>query len=455
VVIGANLRALGIARSLGRRGVATWLLHEPGDDPVARLSRYAGRTLPAPIGAAAQRCSALVDLAAAHGLRGWSLFATGDESALAVAGEQQRLADHFALLSAGRDAVAEVYSKRRTYALVQRIGLAHPRTWYPRTAAQVAALDCSFPAIVKPDVKASDNRFTRAKAWRVDDRGALLAGWRDAVSLVGSDATIVQELVPGPGQTQYSFAALCREGVAVAHLTARRTRQYPRDFGHSSSLVETVDEPRVEEQGRALIAALAWTGLIEVEFKRDPRDGRDLVLDINPRVWTWHSLGARAGVDFAYLAWRLSQGLPVTGSRAVLGVRWVRLATDLPSAWGALRAGELGPVEWAKSLRRPRQGALWAADDPVPAMVDPALVAWRTIWRGGTASERERVHRRRDPRDLLAGEARMHRQRDDPAGESFADRQTLPGGRGVGGRPVDRDRIVDSRTDLLRRQVRP
>ena len=38
LVIGANLRALGIARSLGRRGVQTWLLHERGSDGVARMS---------------------------------------------------------------------------------------------------------------------------------------------------------------------------------------------------------------------------------------------------------------------------------------------------------------------------------------------------------------------------------------------------------------------------------
>ena len=417
LVIGANLRALGIARSLGRRGIATWLLHEPGDDPVARVSRYAARTLPAPGGDAAQHAAGLRQIADQHGLRGWTLFATGDESAAAVARQRRTLTDRFALASPDWEAVSQAYSKRRTHELAQRIGVPYPRTWYPQTPAAAAGVDCRFPAIVKPDVKACDNRFTRAKAWRVDDRAVLVDRWREAASLVGAEATIVQELVPGDGGAQYSFAALCDDGIPVAHLTARRTRQYPRDFGHSSSLVETVNEPRVEELGRAVVAALRWIGLVEVEFKRDPRDGRYLLLDINPRVWTWHSLGARAGVDFPYLAWRLSQALPIVAPRASPGVRWVRLATDIPSAWGAWRAGELTPLGWAYSLQRPREGAVAAADDPLPAIVDPALVAWRTLRRAG-GSGRELAHRLRGPRDLLVGDTRVHRQRDDLLGES-------------------------------------
>lgn len=193
---------------------------------------------------------------------------------------------------------------------------------------------------------------------------------------------------------------------------------------------------------------------VEVEFKRAPRDGRYLLLDINPRVWTWHSIGARAGVDFAYLAWRLSQALPIVAPRASPGVRWVRLATDIPSAWEAWRAGELTPRGWAHSLQRPRQGAVAAADDPLPSIVDPALVAWRTLRRAGAGSGRELVHRLRSSRDLLVGDARVHRQRDDPLGGVLADRETTVERGGVGRRPVNRDRIVDCGGDPARRQVR-
>jgi D-aspartate ligase len=397
LVVGSNLRALGIARSLGRRGVECWLVSSRQDDPVARVSRFAARSLRVP-GDSLSVADTVLSLGARHRLDGWALFPTDDEPAAALARAYEPLAERFALSFPDWDAFRYAYDKRLTHCVAQTVGVAYPWTRYPRNLVEVAELECPLPVILKPSSKPQDNRFTRAKAWRASDRAALVAGWAEAAGLVGPAGLIVQELIPGGGEEQYSFASLCQEGVALASLLARRTRQYPRDFGHSSSLVETVEAPEVERLGRLIVEALRWTGLIEIEFKRDPRDGEYKLLDINGRVWTWHALGARAGVDFPYLAWRISRGLPIEPVRAQPGVRWVRLATDLPSALGAVRAGELSLRAWATSLRRPRQGALLAWDDPLPALADPVLTAWRTLRRAVGVSRRET--RRPHPRQV-------------------------------------------------------
>ena len=54
----------------------------------------------------------------------------------------------------------------------------------------------------------------------------------------------------------------------------------------------------VEAAGVPLPAILRFSGLVEIEFKLDARDGRVKLLDVNPRAWTWIGLGAAAGVDF-------------------------------------------------------------------------------------------------------------------------------------------------------------
>lgn len=377
LVVGANFRALGIARSLGRHGIATWLLHLPGDDLVARTSRYACRTLNAPDGDPEEQCDALHEMAVRHRLAGWTLFPTGDESLAALARERTPLSERFRCAFPGWDVARHAYHKRLTHALAERAGVEYPWTRYPLTSADVAALECRFPVILKPDDKPQENRFTDAKAWRVDTRASLVPAWTEAASLVGAHSVMVQELIPGGGEAQYSFAALCREGVPLATLVARRTRQFPRDFGHSSSLVETIDAPAIERQGRVLLAELGWDGLVELEFKHDARDDSFKLLDINGRVWTWHGLGPRAGVDFPYLAWRLSQGLSVDPVRARPGIRWARLATDVPSAVGAIAAGELSARQWLDSLSGPREPALFATDDPLPALLDPLLLGFR------------------------------------------------------------------------------
>ena len=386
LVVGTDLRALAVARSLGRRDIDVWLLDDSGEDRVATSSRYVRKVLRSAAGSNEQPLDGLLAMADGHGLRGWTLFATRDESVAALARMHERLATTFTLSCPPWEILRHAYHKRLAYQLAERAGVEHPWTRYPQTQDEVAALECEFPVVLKPDVKERENAFTHDKAWRVDDRDSLLRAWQLASALVGADAVMVQELIPGSGEAQFSYAALCWEGSVLASLVARRTRQYPRDFGHSSSLVETVDEPAVEERGRAIVEALRWSGLVEVELKRDARDGSYKLLDINGRVWTWHGLGAQAGVDFPYLAWRLAQGMPVTPVRGRPGVRWVRVATDVPSALGAVAAGELSLRDWINSLRGPHTWALFAADDPLPSVLEPARLARRLIRRSSKPS---------------------------------------------------------------------
>src|SRR5260370_2986136 len=54
-----------------------------------------------------------------------------------------------------------------------------------------------FPAILKPATHASVNRFTADKAWRVENRGELLARYREAREMIPAELILVQELIPG------------------------------------------------------------------------------------------------------------------------------------------------------------------------------------------------------------------------------------------------------------------
>ena len=118
---------------------------------------------------------------------------------------------------------------------------------------------------------------------------------RSTFALIDPELIMVQEFIPGSGETQFSYAAICKDGRVLASLVARRTRQYPIDFGLNSTFVETVDEPAIEQPSRRLLAELRYTGAVEVEYKCDRSSGRYKLLDVNPRLWAWHTLGERAG----------------------------------------------------------------------------------------------------------------------------------------------------------------
>jgi len=374
LVAGADYRGLGVVRSLGRRGIPVWVLNHAGH-LLGAVSRYATRTLRWPLEDGRRQLDFLLDLAVREKLEGWVLFPTDDEDVVLFARHHDLLSKHYRLTTPAWDIVRRVCDKRLLYRLAQDLTLDQPWTFSPRNRQELVLLDCPFPVILKPAMRLGFNRLSADKAWRFEDRASLLAGYDEACTMMDPELLIIQEVVPGWGEAQFSFAALCKDGSPLASVVARRTRQFPMDFGRFSTYVETIEEPRVVEPALRLLAATRITGLVEVEFKRDPRNGQFLLLDVNPRVWGWHTLSKRAGVDFPYLLWRLVTGQSVPEVHGRSGQRWMRMATDVPMAIQEILNGRLSLQAYLQSLRGPKESAVFAWDDPLPGFLELPLLA--------------------------------------------------------------------------------
>jgi D-aspartate ligase len=386
LVIGGDYRGLGIVRSLGRRSIPVAVARD--DHWLAGCSRFARAVFAWPADEG-ERVAGLLALARDHGLEGWTIFPTADDTAAFVARHHTELASRFRLTTPPWETFRWTFDKRLTYELAGECGVDHPTTHLPEGREALRELDCAFPAVVKPAFRTESDRHGGAKAWAAKDRDELLARYDEASQVCEPGRLLIQELIPGGGEGQLSYAAVCRAGEPIASLVARRARQWPPDFGNSSSFVETVDLPEIEQPARALLHALALDGLVELEFKRDPRDGRLKLLDVNARVWGWHSIGRAAGVDFPYLAWSLANGLPVAQRRGRPGVRWVHAITDVPAALVEIRAGRLSPFDYLRRLVGGTELAILALDDPLPALAEVpmalALLRRRRRDRGASA----------------------------------------------------------------------
>jgi D-aspartate ligase len=384
--------SLAVARSLGRRGIPVWFLTH--DHPIASLSRYVRRSFDWAGPEGEDALDRVLQLARSHRLDGWVLFAGGDAEVRFSAQHHAALSAVFRVMTPPWETTRFAYDKRLTHQCAAEAGVAFPWTYYPRDRHEVASLDCRFPVILKPTVHEQSNAFTLAKAWRADDRASLVMRYEQAAALIGEHAIMVQELIPGGGARQFSFAAVCRDGIPLASLVARRTRQYPIDFGYTSTFVESIERPEVEEAACRILRALAYSGLVEIEFKYDERDGRYKILDINARPWTWIALGARAGVDFPYLAWQLAQGQNPTPCRGRAGVAWMHLARDLAAASQEMVSGRLSFADYLQSFRKPLVFAAFANDDMLPGLLDLPLVAARVLTRRLPVLAREFWHPR-------------------------------------------------------------
>ena len=162
IVIGSDYRALGVVRSLGRHGIPVLVLRD--DHILANWSRYCRGSFPWPRAGHAGLARYLLDLARDHGLQGWALYPTEDETAAVLARNSEALSERYRVTTPQWDVLRWAYDKRLTYRLAAEVGVDHPRTLYPKNREDVLGFDGRFPAILKPAIRAELNRFTMSKA---------------------------------------------------------------------------------------------------------------------------------------------------------------------------------------------------------------------------------------------------------------------------------------------------
>lgn len=380
-MIGGDYQGLGIARSLGRRGIPVAILDD--EVSIAPTSRYVQHSLRVPtLRGSEDTTNALHKAARRFGLEGWVLFPTREETVAAVAQNRDELARVFRVPTPPWETVQVAWDKRQTYRVAERLGIDVPRCWFPRSESDLSEIAFDRPVIIKPAIKEHFFYETGAKAWRANDPAELLQKFRLATAVIPVEEVIVQELVPGGGEGQLAYCAFFKDGEPVGTMTVVRRRQHPSDFGRASTFVETVDLPELEAPALRLLREMNYYGLVELEFKRDERSGAVKLLDVNARTWGYHGLGAAAGVDFPALLHRDQLGLPVDPCRARAGVRWARLATDVPNAVRDISRRRLRAGDYLRSLRGIDVGAVWATDDPLPAVAELGILPRLAISRG-------------------------------------------------------------------------
>jgi D-aspartate ligase len=382
VVVGGDYQGLGIVRSLGRQGIPVCIVDD--EHSISRYSRYCGNFVKVN-NLREERVTVdnLLDIGKRLSLQGWVLYPTREELVAAISHNRSELGELFRVPTPAWDSIQWAWDKRNTYRLAQELGIPTPETHYIENIEQLSELHSLTPPFaIKPAIKEHFLYATKAKAWCANSHSELKTLFQKASDLVGPCEVMVQELIPGGGSQQFSYCAFFREGRAVGKMVARRRRQHPLQFGRASTYVETVDVPILEEFSERFLREIRYYGLVELEYKLDPRDGRYKLLDVNARTWGYHSLGASAGVDFSYMLFADQLGMPVEDCRGKPGVGWVRMTTDVPAALCALFAGDTSLLSYLRSLMTCSADAVYSSQDPLPGLAEIVLLPYLAIKKG-------------------------------------------------------------------------
>ncbi len=366
IILGGDCGALATARSLGRRGIPVIFLS--GSNKLASFSRHVRQTMEWPGPEAQGAVDWLLDLARREGFDGWTLLPAADADVRLVSQNHERLSSVFRLGVAPWETVKWAADKALSYQLAGKIGVDFPRT-FEASMETLRKGEARFPLILKPARKSGKNALTDAKAWQVDTLAELEAVFDEAVMLAGEGGLIIQEMVPGDGAMQFSYAGVFKDGQPISSMVARRTRQHPANFG-TGCFVETIENGEIEKLAEQFLGAFDFTGMVEMEFKQDERSGAFKLLDVNPRIWTWTALGGAAGIDFPFALWTLAQGQSPERQRARPGAAWMYVSRDLPEAMREVWSGRLALKDYLRSLLRHPTLAVFTMEDPLPSLMD-------------------------------------------------------------------------------------
>jgi predicted ATP-grasp superfamily ATP-dependent carboligase len=348
------VNGLAAIRSLGRAGIPVFAV-DYRSSPLGFHSRYAQPvTVPDPL----VDEPAFVDAVARIGGPA-VVFPTHDPPLNAIARHADRL-DGFLFPFPSWERLEAIQDKRHQLETAREAGVDIPETLYPSTAAEAAGLPP--PVLVKPQHPDGFKRRFGKQAFRCETTAELERAFADAEPF----GPMVQELVPGGDDELYSFGSYLRaDGEPLGLFCGRKLKQVPPVVG-TCRVGEAVWVQDVVDAGLRLLNALGFHGISQVEFKRDPRDGRFKLMEVNPRLWQWHGLAAACGVDLPLIAYR-----DLTGERV-----------ESASMNGARRTWSISlmPGERPDFPRPPYVDAVFARDDLKPGLVHAARVA-RGVFR--------------------------------------------------------------------------
>lgn len=357
VVVGGDLGALGVSRSLIKGGVPTYVL-EHRRSRAAMWSRHV-TAIHIKANHGQKLLGALHSLG--NGLTHRPFMIVSDESALlTISQSRKELHREFRIQLPEHETVITLQNKALFHEFAVANGLPVPRGLVIRDVADIKRIhELNFPTVIKP----ADKRFVHQGAVR---RLVVAADWRKAEKSSRSliDMTgeiIVQERIGGPENRIYFTLFYCGADRIPIMFTGRKLGEGRPGMG--STVCCTGASPQIteklEELTRVFIEGTGYAGFGSVEYKLDSRSRKFVIIEPTVGRVDWQEeIATLAGVNLPLAAYCREFGLPYENGPRPERVVW-------QSSWIDRLRGAVVSIP-ANSVV---VDGYWRPDDPVPALV--------------------------------------------------------------------------------------
>ena len=291
VILGADIGVYALARSLHEQyGLRSTVVAGAALGPVAH-SRIIDHELVPDGHDPAQLVSRLLEVAGRTPGRRRLLLANSDWLVRVVVENRETLAPHYVLPFLPGDLLARISDKAGFAEVCTDLDIPTPRTIVQDFGAggPDIAIDLTFPVIAKAASSADyqDVEFPgKRKVYEIADPADLADLWGRLRGAGFRGRFVVQELIPGDDTRMRSVTAYVdTRGVVTMMCSAHvlLEEHTPSGLGNPAAMITSRDDSLLDP-ARRFLEATGYRGFANFDVKVDPRDGRPMFLEVNPRI---------------------------------------------------------------------------------------------------------------------------------------------------------------------------
>lgn len=291
VILGADIGVYALARSLHEQyGLRSVVVAGAALGPVAH-SRIIDHELVADGHDPDQLVARLLEVAGRTPGRPRLLLANSDWLVRVVVEHRAVLEPHYVLPFLDGDLLARISDKAGFAEVCAELDIPTPRTIVQGFAEGEpdAVVDLAFPVIAKAASSADYQEVEFAgkrKVYEIADAAELADLWGRLRGAGFRGRFVVQELIPGDDTRMRSVTAYVdTRGVVTMMCSAHvlLEEHTPSGLGNPAAMVTTRDDSLLEP-ARRFLEATGYRGFANFDVKVDPRTGRPMFLEVNPRI---------------------------------------------------------------------------------------------------------------------------------------------------------------------------
>lgn len=380
IIIEGHVQGLSNTRSLGEAGIPVFVVDK--NDCLAHYSKYCLKFFRCPDYLTGEFADFLIEIAKKNNITGWVLIPSNDHAVFTISKHRNKLEKYYKIITPALNIIENIYDKTRLFRIAENERIPCPLTYNIKKIEDSDQFRISFPVIIKGRFGLSYYKEFGKKAFFANDEASLKKYLKAIKKNFELENAIIQEFIPSDKTNRtISFTSFCKDGEIKTFWMGAKLREHPLRFG-TATFAESVYVKECYLNSINLLRALNYTGVCEIEYLKDPRDGKYKLIEINARTWLWVGLAKECGIDYAkYIYEYLNDILIGFPAEYKLNTKWINYFTDTIFSIKAIVTGKLRISEYLKSLKGEKIAAVFQKDDIMPGIMFLALMPYIMVKR--------------------------------------------------------------------------